>query len=308
MTHRPHGRRWLTRFALIGALLGLSGCSVFVGQRTEFQEPRPAAMASPSPEAPPRATPLPTVTPTATATATPSPTPTPEPVTLGLSDGFPEGLAELVQEQVDSLAPVEIEGQMRPIRLATEGTQADAWLAVETLAKARAEGGGAPVAILSERYHAVVAPFATLRDDISLDELQGLWRGGGEGLLLADSTALELGWLWGPTAVEPVLDEELSGQLEATPGALGLTQFNLLDPTLKVLTVNGVNVLSNTLDPSQYSLGLAITLRGPLAEALAPQLAPLWADTTNRDPAKLTQLIMTGVTAMCRLTAERMER
>jgi hypothetical protein len=302
------GLGWLSMWVLICALICLSGCSLFVGQRTEFQEPRPAAMTSTSPEAPPSVTPPPTATATATATLTPSPTPTPEPVTLSLSDGFPEGLAELVQEQVDSLAPVEIQGQMRPIRLATEGTQADAWLGIETLAEARDEGGGAPAVILSERYHAVVAPFATLRDDISLDELQTLWRSGGEGLLLADSTALELGWLWGPTAIEPVLDQELSGQLEATPGALGLMQFSLLDPTLKVLTVDSVNVLSNTLDPSQYSLGLAITLRGPLAEALAPQLAPLWADTTNRDPAKLSQLIMTGVTAMCRLTAERMER
>ncbi|MFH1084752.1 MAG: CapA family protein, partial [Chloroflexota bacterium] len=62
------------------------------------------------------------------------------------------------------------------------------------------------------------------------------------------------------------------------------------------------------LDPEGYPLALGLVLRGPSAPLLAPSLGDALAPFGQRDPARLTQLIMTGVTAMCRLTADRMER
>ena len=81
----------------------------------------------------------------------------------------------------------------------------------------------------------------------------------------------------------------------------------MLDPRYKVLTVDGANVLSNTLDPATYPLRVRVALTGPEAETVAPALADVIAVATNRDPAKLTTLIMTGVTAMARNTARVME-
>ena len=101
---------------------------------------------------------------------------------------------------------------------------------------------------------------------------------------------------------------ELLAQLEATPDSLGIVPFDQLDPRFKVLTVDGVNVLSNRFDPSVYPLAVALTVEGRGASVVRPLLQGLVQPATNRDPSRLTQLIMTGVTAMSRVTAVKMDR
>jgi poly-gamma-glutamate synthesis protein (capsule biosynthesis protein) len=90
--------------------------------------------------------------------------------------------------------------------------------------------------------------------------------------------------------------------------AIGVLPFDQLDPRFKVLAIDGVNVLSNRLEPSSYPLAVAIKLEGEGAETLLQTLGKTVAPETNRDPGKLTSLIMTGVTAMSRDTALRMEQ
>lgn len=161
---------------------------------------------------------------------------------------------------------------------------------------------------IMERFFAAVVPFATVTDDISLEELLQRWQGNGQGSLFVTQDAANLlAAHWGPTAATVVAGDALQAALESTPGAVGILSFDRLHPRLKVLTVDGINVLSNQLDPANYPLSVGMTVDGEGAEQVATFLSGLVVPYSNRNPDRLTTLIMTGVTAMSRATAARME-
>ncbi len=160
-----------------------------------------------------------------------------------------------------------------------------------------------------ERYYAVVAPFATVQDDISLQALQERGQGVAEApLFVSDEAASLLEALWGTPAGEVIVVADLLATLENTPNALGIIAFDQLDPRFKVLTVDGVNVLDNQLDPAAYPLAVGVSVQGMGASLVASTLRPAVEPWTNRAADQLTTLIMTGVTAMSRGTAAAMER
>ena len=86
-----------------------------------------------------------------------------------------------------------------------------------------------------------------------------------------------------------------------------LVPFEGLTPVLKVMRLNGANILSNTFDTAAYPLTAVVSAFGSDSEAVAAALRPKITEPTNRRPGELTTLIMTGVTAMARVTAARME-
>ena len=163
---------------------------------------------------------------------------------------------------------------------------------------------------LADRVFAVVAPFATVRDDVSLDELRQRWLGAAEAgpLAVTEDAAALLAAVFGPGAPTVVARDALRLTLESTPGGLGILPFDQLDPGYKVLTVDGVNVLSNRFRPESYPLAVALSVEGTGGSVVEPLLAGAVQPTTNRDASKLTQLIMTGVTAMSRVTALKMDQ
>ena len=114
--------------------------------------------------------------------------------------------------------------------------------------------------------------------------------------------------LGGQRFAEIVPAKEMLHRLEAAPWAVGIVPFDRLDPLFKVLTVDGVNVLDNHLDPMTYPLAVGVAVEGPDAALLADRLADAIQPRTNRDAKRLTALIMTGVTAMTRVTAQKMEQ
>jgi poly-gamma-glutamate synthesis protein (capsule biosynthesis protein) len=162
-----------------------------------------------------------------------------------------------------------------------------------------------------ERVYAAVVPFDRVTDDISLEELQLRWIGGGDGSLVTTrDVAPMLSPVLGNASVPAVDKSGLLATLEDSPSAVGIVPFDELDPRLKVLSVDGINVLSNQLNPDSYPLAVALDMRGNQADALVGLLArivPGIADLTNRDATRLTTVVMTGVTAMSRGTAARME-
>lgn len=245
---------------------------------------------------------------TARPTATPSPTPTSEPVilngplTVALDPGLPEewvgpllgALNQIDQVQAaNGIYPVQVLDQMDNAKIVIE---AGPW-------------GGSEVA-LAQRFFAVVAPFATLTDEISLEEIQLRWQGESEnGSLMADGSTLQL--------LEPVLGEghavtvkpgDLLSELEEEPDALGIIPFDQIDPRFKVLTVDGVNILANDFDPATYPLISMLQIEGKEMALLVPLLSQAVSPATNRDGSKLSTLIMTGVTAMARGTGAAIER
>ncbi len=68
-----------------------------------------------------------------------------------------------------------------------------------------------------------------------------------------------------------------------------------------------LNPVDNQFVVENYPLALALTVEGLDAAEVAPHLQGV-LPATNRDPDRLTTLVMTGVTAMSRGTAARMEQ
>jgi poly-gamma-glutamate synthesis protein (capsule biosynthesis protein) len=193
----------------------------------------------------------------------------------------------------------------RPLELLDRPDHADLILTLSPLA----ESGDLR---LLERFYAPVVPFATVEDGTSMAELAARWRGEGAGPLIAPmELRAEMTAFFGPDPSPNLtwihLDEMLA-TLDANPGSMGILPFDHLHPRVKVLAVDGFNVLSNQLDAVAYPLAVALTVEGDEAGALASLLISGVTEPTNRRADQLTTLIMTGVTAMSRVTALRMEQ
>lgn len=192
-------------------------------------------------------------------------------------------------------------------RVVTDTAQADLWVSTQPEGK-----------LLAERIYVPVGRFATTRDEIAAVDLLALWLGAppaGQEPLVVDAQALAaLTLLWGPPAQVEVLPDgaAVAAALEPYPARLGVLPFDRLVPQIKALAINGQDPTDNQFDAAEYPLALRFYLAAtpeaqPAADALLAALAES-ALETNRDPAKLTVLVMTGVTAMARMTALRMEQ
>jgi len=158
------------------------------------------------------------------------------------------------------------------------------------------------------RYYAAVVPFDTVDDLGSMADVYERWTKAAPGALLVDSdTAQVLEALWGPGQPRVVASEELAQALEEDRTALGVVPFEALDPTLKVLSIGARSLFDAALQPADYPLALALILEGPGAQSVGSLLADAVRGWENRDPSRMTSLVMTGVTAMSRLTARQME-
>lgn len=237
-----------------------------------------------------------------TAVPAPTATPTPKPVTVALA-GLPEAYAAPLRDALGKLPPIATDGGAHPVQIATDSANAAVRLALVPLPVAQNS--------LAERFYAVVVPFATVTDGIALDELGAMWTGvSSKGILYVTQDAADdlSAVLAGQRNAEIVPAEQMLARLQAAPQAVGIVPFDRLDPTFKTLTVDGVNVLDNHLDAITYPLAVGIAVEGADAALLASGLADAIQPRTNRDASKITTLIMTGVTAMTRVTALKMEQ
>lgn len=223
------------------------------------------------------------------------------PVTVGIAANVPERYAKPLLAKVTATPWLQTADATLPLILLDQPENARVQVKVTGL--------DAPGIAIMQRYFAVVVPFTTVNDEISLAELRARWQGAGQGSLVVTPQVQNLlTALWGATSAPVVAEDNLLATLQAQPGAVGLLVFDRLDPRFKVLRVDGVNVLDNHLEPAHYPLAVALTVEGDAASELAPLLSAELRPITNRDPSRLTTLIMTGVTAMSRATASRMER
>lgn len=169
----------------------------------------------------------------------------------------------------------------------------------------RAEGA-------SRWIYALVASFPTVTDAVPLLDVLDLWHGRPpEGyavpLRLTQATLDAFQVVWGDPAskaVEVVAPEEMLKIGWQQPGALFIVPFEDLEPRWKVLRVDGLSPLDRDFDARQYPLGIwfdvnAASDRGGADSVLLP--------ASNRDPEKMTVVLMTGVTALVRATAAKME-
>jgi hypothetical protein len=158
----------------------------------------------------------------------------------------------------------------------------------------------------TEWIYALVAPFPTITDGVSLADIQQNWAGNptgefsGNPFWMEKSTLAAFTAIWGPPAPNAVMiadgDQLLDLAWQDRP-SWGIIPFEKLDPRWKVLSVDGQSPIHNDFNSSIYPLKITFGLdtgEYPIVKG-------------NRDPEKLTVLAMTGVTALVRATADRME-
>jgi Bacterial capsule synthesis protein PGA_cap len=159
--------------------------------------------------------------------------------------------------------------------------------------------------------YALVAPFPTVADGVTSDELHQAWKGSPSGpfagrpLWMADSTLAAFTELWGAPASGAVqtapADQILNDAWKNLP-SWGIVPFEALDPKWKVLTVDGQSPIRKDFNPAGYPLQVFFTLQ---SQGLLP--SGITMPMTNRDPSKLTTVILTGTTSLVREIAYQME-
>ena len=164
---------------------------------------------------------------------------------------------------------------------------------------------------ISQWVFALVAPFPTIDDDISGQDLHRAWKGGetdsvwrGVPLLMAESTLEAISAYWGepaPESVRVIPKAELLDHAWEEGIAWAIIPFEELSPRWKVISIDGISPLHKVFDAGDYELIIPISLIGgnPPEGFVIP--------STNRHADKLTTLVMTGVTALVRATAYTME-
>jgi hypothetical protein len=167
---------------------------------------------------------------------------------------------------------------------------------------------------VSQWTYALVAPFPTLVDNVATQELLAAWNGiafgpyAGIPLLMEESTLKTFTALWGPPvdgAVKVVSADQLLDTAWKQMPSWAIISFEQIEPKWKVLTIDGQSPIQKKFDPVVYPL----TVNYRLMCADQCQIpGGMNFSYQNRDPNKLTTLIMTGVTAMSRATAQRMDQ
>ncbi len=249
------------------------------------------------------------VTPTLRATPTPIPA-----VHVSWGDDVPTGVQEAVAAvQLDGVAVVTATTGAAPVHLD---------------ASAREDG----LAVHQVTF-AAATRFDTIEPVLAWDELRSLWSGTPLSTTAAASATVDaappltrvvvltntlalLTQVLGKPSPAVVGFAEMAEVIDAAwqdHTTLAIVPFDQLEPRLVVFAIDGQNPVDNGahFDPTVY----------PLIATVYAHLDPTDADEAarvqrflqalppgNRDPARLTVLAMTGVTAMCRMTAAQMDR
>ncbi len=162
--------------------------------------------------------------------------------------------------------------------------------------------------------YALVAPFPTIRDGVTFDELHTAWTQSttpspfnGIPILMEASTLAALTVLWDAPAASTVRIVSTGELLDTAwnESTWAIIPFESLEPKWKVLTIDGQSPIRKNFDVSTYPLVVDFTLQSSNSVQL-----PIIAKHpfgTNYDSSKLTTVILTGVTALVRATAVTME-
>lgn len=143
--------------------------------------------------------------------------------------------------------------------------------------------------------YALVVPFPTLLDGVSLETVEAAWRGEVTELgrlVLDEATAVELAPLLGTAAISQTYSaDELVAQLWAEPPAWSVVPFERLEPRLKVLRVAGAAPIDRDFDPAAYAL---------IAEKVG-------VTESNYARDEMTFLALSGPSGLGRAVAHRIE-
>ncbi len=169
---------------------------------------------------------------------------------------------------------------------------------------------------------APVVSFFRVFDDISYEDIKMFWAGESEVLnyLSIDGSAPEfivteeiysiLEEVWGPAGndnISIVYKWQIPTDLENN-NSFSIIPFEDIDKEYKVLELDDMSVLDKKLDIRSYPLAVSISVKSSDPE-LAGMIEESFSDIsiTNRDTEELVSVIMTGVTAIVRQLARKIE-
>jgi hypothetical protein len=182
-------------------------------------------------------------------------------------------------------------------------------------ASLRLDAAASNSAVHSTWVYALVAPFPTIQDDVTLAGLRQLWAGdpagpyAGHNLWMEEATLQAFTVLWGAPAEAVVKVSPPESLVDSAwadrPAAWAIVPFEELQPRWKVISVEGQSPIRNNFDPANYPLKVQFSLQ---ASSAGVDLSDVRLPPSNRDAQLLTNLDMTGVTALVRATADSMEK
>ncbi|MEW6028719.1 MAG: CapA family protein [Chloroflexota bacterium] len=285
--------------ARLHRFLPLVFCTLFLASAC-LPTPNLFGAPPPAPTSRPATAALPPPTSAPTLTSVPGLTSTPLPLTLWISESLPPILRA--------------EAEAWGIPIAADPDSAALVL----------DAALQPHSVNAQWIYALVAPFPTVADGVTLDELKQAWGGASAGSLdrlgtapfagrplwMADSTLAAFSALWGAPAPGSVrtapADELLDAAWNDMP-SWAIIPFEEIEPRWKVLTVDGQSPIRKDFKDWDYPLQVTFSLtRFQLADPQPANLPTFELSPTNRDPSKLTTVILTGVTALVRATAYTM--
>ncbi|MBE9478574.1 MAG: CapA family protein [Chloroflexi bacterium] len=219
-------------------------------------------------------------------------TPTASVVNLWLSPGLPDKL------------------RTRMVDLVGQGAGGFHLDGEESAAQVKVEPGGE--LRIAEWVYSLVAPFPTVEDGMSYESLRALWSGEaqeGKRIFLTEDVFEVMSAVMGIPSrswVHITAPEDLLERAWEERPAYAIVPFEDLEPGWKVLELDGQSPIRVNFDQDAYPLIASFSISGDTE--VAEQLrAMLDTPFSNYDPNKLTTLVMTGVTALTRATAWKME-
>jgi hypothetical protein len=221
-------------------------------------------------------------------------------------------ISEAVPDFISSEVEYELGGIFEEVTIVYEKEDADVWVEIDDSSRD----------IKISYVLAPVVSFFRNFDEISYEDIKKFWTGESEALsyLSIDGTKPEL-----------IVTEEVYKVLEKVLGpgrndnirtvktwgipkdiendnSFSIIPFDLINKKYKVLDLDGMSVLDKELDITSYPLAVGISVKSNNPE-LASMIAGSFSDIsiTNRDTEELVSVIMTGVTAMVRQVARKIE-
>ncbi|HDQ71326.1 MAG TPA: hypothetical protein ENN19_04415, partial [Chloroflexi bacterium] len=226
------------------------------------------------------------------------------PVTVSVAEDLPGPVAETFTTILDERTDLFV----RQAGDVQASVQADVQLSINP--------DDADATMLAEWTYTLVAPFPTITDGVTWTHVISHWRGqpagpfAGQPLLMTEDTATVLGALLGSPAagaVETAPAGEILQRAWDNRPTWAIVPFDQLEPRWKVLYIDGVSVLDQRFDIRPYPLTIRVGATG-LPRGAAKFREQLERHLTNRDPARMSVVVLTGVTALTRATAMRMQR
>lgn len=164
--------------------------------------------------------------------------------------------------------------------------------------------------------YALALPFNNLNDETSFAEFYSYWQTSESiglfyrPILMTEDTALTMmAWLGLPAAgsIQIVDETEILDSAWNTVDQVALIPLDSVSPKWKILYIDGIQPLHNDYDENLYPLVMPISMKFNDVEKEIPQDLIVF-DAVNFDRSKMTNVMLTGVTALVRATAFTMEQ